>query len=163
MARTPAMMAISQALANPKRDDPGRRWAEVLREIPLFAGVPRRHVAKIAALTREARYRPGTAIVRAGARGDDFFVILEGTASVVRQQGLPSIPLQPGSYFGEMALLDGEARSASVVAETDVLCLRLSRVPFLRMVRGEPEVAAALLRQLAGRIRELQSRSQLTA
>lgn len=163
MARPPAAMAISQTLENPRRGDRGKLWANVLQELPLFAGVPKRHVKKIAALTRETRYRPGSAIVREGRRGDDFYVVLDGTVSVVRPHGLPPIQLGPGSYFGEMALIDGEARSASVVADTEVLCLRLSRAPFLRVLRSEPEVAVALLRQLAARIRDLQERTQLTS
>jgi CRP-like cAMP-binding protein len=60
-----------------------------------------------------------------------------------------------------MALIDGGERSATVIADTDVLCLRLARGPFLKMVRSEPEVALALLRALAGRIRELQARATL--
>lgn len=163
MAQPQTALAISKARTGAARADPGKRWAGVLEGIPLFAGVPRRQVRKIAALTREARYRTGTAIVRAGERGDDFFLILDGSASVHRPSGLPSIRLGPGAYFGEMALIDGEVRSATVVAETDVQCLRLSRAPFLRMLRKEPEVAIVMLRQLAARVRELQARAELTA
>ncbi len=163
MSRPQPAAAISQVLSTSSRGGGrGAAWAGVLQEIPLFAGVPRRQVRKIASLTSESRFRPGTAIVKAGDRGSDFFVVLEGTASVVRPHGLPSISIGPGSYFGEIALIDGDVRSATVLAETDVLCLRLSRAPFLRMLKQEPEIALALLRQLAGRVRELQARSQLT-
>jgi len=163
MAQPQTALAVSKARPGAVRGDGGKRWAAVLEGIPLFAGVPKRQLRKIAALTREARYRRGTAIVREGDRGDDFYVVLDGSASVVRPGGLVSISLGPGSYFGEMALIDGEVRSATVMAETDVHCLRLSRAPFLRLVRSEPEVAVVLLRQLAVRVRDLQSRIQLTA
>jgi CRP/FNR family transcriptional regulator, cyclic AMP receptor protein len=163
MAQPQTALAVTKARPGRVRGDAGKRWASVLESIPLFAAVPKRQLRRIAALTREARYRRGTVIVRAGERGDDFFVILDGAASVVRPRGLPSIPLGPGSHFGEMALIDGEARSATVVAETDVHCLRLSRGPFLRLVRSEPAVAVVLLRHLAARVRELQSHAQLTA
>jgi len=163
MAQPQSALAVSKARPGAVRRDGAKRWAQVLESIPLFAAVPKRQLRKIAALTREARYRRGTAIVRAGDRGDDFYVILDGSASVVRPRGLPSISLGPGSHFGEMALIDGEVRSATVMAETDVQCLRLSRAPFLRLVRSEPEVAVVLLRHLAARVRELQSRAQLTA
>lgn len=162
MAQPQSALAVTKARSSTTRDE-GRRWAEVLQEVPLFAGVPKRQVRKISALTREARFRPGTAIVTAGERGDDFYLVLDGTAAVRRPGGLPSIPLGPGSHFGEMALIDGEVRSATVLAETEVHCLRLSRAPFLKLVRREPEVAVVLLRQLANRVRELQAQAQLTA
>lgn len=133
----------------------------MLEELPLFAAVPKRHVRKIAALTREARFSPGTAIVRKGERGDDFYVILDGEASIVRGSGLPAIKIGPGAYFGEMSLLDGGERSATVIADTDMLCLRLSRTPFLKMLKGEPEITLGMLRELAARIRALQAQSHL--
>jgi CRP-like cAMP-binding protein len=163
MAQPQTALAISKARSGKSSADQGKRWAGVLEGIPLFAGVPKRQLRKIAALTRESRYRRNTAIVRAGERGDDFFLILDGAASVHRPSGLPSIPLGPGAYFGEIALLDGEVRTATVVAETDVQCLRLSRAPFLRMLKTEPDVAIVLLRHLATRVRDLQSQAQLTA
>jgi CRP-like cAMP-binding protein len=131
--------------------------------MPLFADVPARHLRKIAALTKEVTFAPGTRIVRQGDRGDSFFVVLEGDASVVRPGGLPSIRIGPGDYFGEMALIDGAARSATVVAESGVLCLRLATSPFLKMLRNEPEIAIAMLRQLAGRVRETQARAHLAS
>ncbi|MEX2421218.1 MAG: cyclic nucleotide-binding domain-containing protein, partial [Actinomycetota bacterium] len=105
-------MAIAKALSSPVRTDRGRLWAPVLKDMPLFADVPTRHLRKIATLTKEVRFSPGAPIVRFGDRGDAFFVILEGNASVVRPGGLPSIGIGPGDYFGEMALIDGAARSA---------------------------------------------------
>jgi CRP-like cAMP-binding protein len=133
-----------------------RIWTDALQELPLFRSLSRRHVAKIAALAREARFHPGTAVVRAGEPGDDFFVILEGTASVLRPGSLPPILLGPGDYCGEMSLLDGGERSATVLAGPDLLCLRLSRGPFTKVIRAEPAIALALLRELAGRVRQLQ-------
>ncbi len=163
MAQPQTALAVSKARPGAVRGDAGKRWAPVLESIPLFAGVPKRQLRKIAALARESRYRRGTAIVRVGESGNDFYVILDGSASVVRPGGLASISLGPGSYFGEMALIDGEVRSATVMAETDVHCLRVSRAPFLRLVRSEPEVAVILLRHLAARVRELQAQAQLTS
>ena len=135
----------------------GGAWADVLQELPLFAGVPKRHVRKIAGLAREARYRRGTTIVQAGTRGSDFFVIVDGAATVLRPGGLPAISIGPGAYFGEMSLLDGGERSATVQAASDMVCLRLSGGPFMKMVRSEPQIAVALLRELAGRVRTLQA------
>jgi CRP-like cAMP-binding protein len=135
----------------------------VLKGMPLFSDVPKRHVKKIASLTREVRFGPNSAIVRQGDRGDAFFVILEGSAAVIRSGGLPAIQLGPGDYFGEIALIDGAERTATVRAQTEVFCLLLPGRAFMKMVRSEPEIAVALLRQLAGRVRDLQARAQLTA
>ena len=158
MAGPQSAIAIGKTLGGGARTDSGALWADVLREVPLFADVPKRHVRKIAGLAKPARFGGGSSIVRRGERGETFFVILEGTARVVRPGRLPAIELGPGDYFGEMALIDGEVRSASVVADGEVLCLRLSRTPFLKMLRGEPELCIAMLRHFAARIRELQAR-----
>jgi CRP-like cAMP-binding protein len=158
-----AALAISKAMSSPRPADPGALWTDVLNDMPLFADVPKRHVKKIASLTKEARFSRGSAIVRQGDRGDAFFVILEGTAAVVRPGRLPAIQLGPGDYFGEIAIIDGAERTATVRAETEVLCLLLPGRPFMKMVRSEPEIAVALLRQLAGRVRDLQARAQLSA
>jgi CRP-like cAMP-binding protein len=163
MAQPQLAVVISRALAHPGRDDPGRRWAGVLQEVPLFENVPKRQLRKIAALTRERRYHRGTKIVRVGEPGDDFFLVLEGRATVARRRGLSRIQFGPGSYFGELALIDGGPRSATVVAETEVRCLRLARASFQRLLRSEAEVGFALLREFTGRIRELQARTELTA
>ena len=147
-----AALAASKALTGGKSADV-RLWAPVLHELPLFAGVSQRHVRKIAALATEARFSAGARIVRQGDPGDAFFVILDGDATVARARGLPSIPLGPGDSFGEMALLDGGERSATVVARSDVLCLRLGRTPFTKMLKREPDLALALLRELTRRLR----------
>lgn len=134
-----------------------RLWADVLAETPLFAGVSNRHVRKVAGVATEARFAQGSTVVRKGARGDDFFLVIDGEASVLRSSELEPLRIGPGDYFGEMSLIDGAERSATVIAETDMLCLRLSRVPFTRMLKGEPDIAIAILREFAGRIRRLQA------
>ena len=160
---THAALEISKALSVPRPSDMGALWGDVLKDMPLFAEVPKRHVRKIASLTKETRFAKGSTIVREGERGDAFFVVLEGTAAVIRPGGLPAIELGPGDYFGEIALIDGAERTATVRAQTEVYCLLLPGRPFMKMVRSEPEIAVALLRQLAGRLRELQTRTHLTA
>ena len=107
-------------------------------------------------------FATGTAIVTAGEPGNDFFVVLDGAASILRPDGFRPIAIGPGSCFGEMSLIDGGDRTATVVATTDVLCLRLARGPFQKMLKNEPVIALALLEEFAGRIRELQARAHLT-
>jgi len=161
MAGPQAALETGASGATSKRD--GTLWVGVLRDLPLFSGVSTRHMRKVAALTRGARFAAGTTIVKAGEPGNDFYVVLEGSASIVRRGGLPPLAIGPGACFGEMSLLDGGERSATVMADSDVVCLRLSRPAFLKMIKSEPEIAIALLSELSRRIRELQAQTRLTA
>jgi CRP/FNR family transcriptional regulator, cyclic AMP receptor protein len=131
-------------------------WANVLAGVPLFAGLSRRHLRQVAGTGRIARFDNATAIVRAGEPGDTFFVVLDGEV-VVGRRGLPKISLGMGSYFGEMALLDGGPRSATVTASGPVTCLTIKRPRFLKLLRSEPAISVALLGELAGRLRAVQS------
>lgn len=131
-------------------------WADVLEEVPLFAGIAARHVRKIASLGTVAHFDAKATIVKAGEPGEAFYVILHGQASV-RRRGRSRAELGPGAYFGEMALIDGAPRSATVVAETETACLVLARKPFTKILKSEPAVALALLGTLAGRLRELET------
>jgi CRP/FNR family cyclic AMP-dependent transcriptional regulator len=134
-----------------------RLWADVLSEVPLFAGVPARHVRKIASLGHVARFDARAPIVNVGDPGEAFYVILNGRAKVRRGRGRAAVELGPGAYFGEMALVDGAPRSATIVAETETACLVLARKPFVKILENEPAVALRLLRTLAGRVRELEA------
>ena len=134
-----------------------RLWADVLGKVPLFAGVPARHVRRIASLGSLARFEAKEPIVNAGEPGDAFYVILNGRAKVRRASGRAVAELGPGAYFGEMALLDGAPRSATIVAETGTACLMLTRKRFTKLLRDEPTVALTLLRTLAARVRELEA------
>src|SRR5437763_66974 len=103
------------ATASP-RDLP-RVSLPVLGRVPLFADLSDRHLRKVAKLVMPVHFDAGAAIVREGAQGHTFFVILEGRATVVRRGARPA-KLRAGEYFGEMALLDRRPRSATVMAET---------------------------------------------
>lgn len=129
----------------------GREWATVLADIPLFRAIPKRHLRKIAEAATEARFQPHSQIVRKGERGETFFVILDGTARV--EAGRRSKQLRAGDYFGEMALLDGEVRSATVTAQTEVHVMRISRRRFLRMLEQDSKLAVQMLKALAARVR----------
>ncbi len=131
----------------------GRDWAEVLADVPLFAGLSKRHLKKLAGLATTRRFARYSRMVEAGDRGDAFYVILDGRAAVQRP-GKRDVKLGPGDAFGELALLDGSPRMATVEAQDEVLAMRLGRTAFMKMLEGEPKVAIALLRTLAGRLRE---------
>ena len=114
-----------------------------------------RHVKRLGRkiiVARVRRFAPGSTLVRAGDSGRSFFVLLDGTAKVLRG-GARVRRLGSGDYFGEMALLDGAPRSADVVAEGEVLALTIDRAGFTKLLRAEPALAQALLRTLAARLR----------
>jgi len=133
----------------------GKEWAALLAEVPLFAGLPKRHLRRIASLAQTRRFERGAIVVREGDPGDGFYVVLDGEAHVRRRSGGP-VRLRSGDVFGEMALLDGGPRSATVEAGTDVLAMRIPRPAFSRLLKQEPDVARAILAVLAARIRRLE-------
>ena len=130
----------------------GHDWLASLADVPLFDGLSKRHLRRIAKLARVRRFASGSTMVRTGDPGTTFYVLLDGRAKVVRVDGR-SRRLGAGDYFGEMALLDDAPRSASIVADGDVLALTIGRAGFAKLVRAEPALAQALLRTLAVRIR----------
>ena len=134
-----------------------RLWTDVIGAVPLFAGMPTRHIRKIASLGTIARFDAKASIVKAGDPGEAFYVILSGRAKVRRGRGRAAADIGPGAYFGEMALVDGAPRSATIVAEKETVCLVLARKPFARILKDEPTLALTLLRTLAARVRELEA------
>jgi CRP-like cAMP-binding protein len=124
-----------------------------LARVPLFSGLSPRHLKRLADQTEEQRYMEGATVVREGEEGDSFYVILEGEARVVASSGRTVNRLRPGDFFGEVSLLDGGTRTASVVAETPLTMATLSRRAFLKMIRQEPAVAVRLLGHAAGLLR----------
>jgi CRP/FNR family transcriptional regulator, cyclic AMP receptor protein len=129
-------------------------WAAVLARLPLFANVSKRHLRRVAALAEVREFEPGDTIVQKGDAPDGFYLILGGRARVVARAH--ARPMKTGDYFGEMALLDGESRSATVVAVGDLQTMRLPRRPFMRLLQQEPSIAIAMLAELGSRVRRLE-------
>ncbi len=154
MSQPGASEAVARAVLSGSRDPHrmGADWVPVLEEVPLFLGLPRRHLRRIAALARSKRFARGSLIVRAGAPGDAFYVILDGTVRVVPTAGRPAT-LRAGDSFGEMSLLDGEPRSADITAVSEVLTMTIGRAAFAKLLRREPQISHGLLRTLAARLR----------
>lgn len=130
---------------------------EVLRRVPLFAGLPEDELRAFAGVLREKHVDRGGLVLIQGDRGDALYLVAEGQVKVVLagEDGREVIlsVLGPGSVFGEMALLDDEPRSAHVVAMDRTSLLILRREDFQARLRSSPEVAIGLLRELSRRLR----------
>ena len=126
-------------------------WTNTLAKVPLFADLSHRHVKAIAKMGKIQTWEPQSPIVRVGAQGDAFYLLLEGSASV-RRQGKRSVPLGIGDSFGELALLADVPRTATVVATDHCMTMRIGRKDFTAMLKKEPKVALVLLRGVAERL-----------
>jgi CRP-like cAMP-binding protein len=138
-----------------RRDRRSRRErADALARVPLFADLGRRHLNQLADAAQIVSYRQGTTVIREGDPGATLFVIVDGTADVSRG-GRTLATLPPGEFFGEVSLLDGGPRTASIVAQTPLTAVRLFRAPFYRLVQAEPAIGVRVLAELARRIRRV--------
>ena len=136
-----------------------RELAELLMEVGLFSRCTKRERQTIARHAQAADLPAGTDLVREGEPGDALFLILEGEAMVLRE-GHEVGHVGPGSHFGELAILDGAPRSATVVATTDVKVAVLGIRMFRTLLREFPELAEQLLVGLAGELRAAQAEVQ---
>lgn len=140
--------------ASPRPDRPlGRRGADLLAQVPLFEGLSRRHLKQIAERADEISFRDEETIIEAGKPGGTFFVIVEGEVKVMRGNRVIA-RAGPGEFFGEISLLDGGPRTASVVADSPVVAIRLFKSSFDKLVTQEPKVATKILAVVARRLRE---------
>ena len=130
---------------------------EQLRQVSLFADLERRELEALANSFKEVRFRPGDEIVSEDRGGVGFFIIAEGSARVTIR-GREVAKFGPGDHFGEVALIDEGARTATVTAETDVRCNGLTSWAFRPLVEHNPSIAWKLLKIMARRLRETQER-----
>ena len=128
---------------------------ELIGRIPLFWGRAGREPARVADAFTERRYKAGDTVASEGQKGAGFFVIDEGTASVT-VRGEPRGTLGPGDYFGEIALIDAGERTASIVADTDMVCYGMTFWEFRPVVEADGRIAWKLLQALAAKLRAAQ-------
>jgi CRP-like cAMP-binding protein len=136
-------------VANPSPD--------LLRGVPLFAAADDRFLERLAGEFMERRYAPGAVIAEEGEAGKTFIVIETGHVTVT-VHGREVGRLGPGDAFGEMALIDKSARSATVKADTEVHGYQLPVWSFRPLVESHPEMVWALLEALAQRVRDAEGR-----
>jgi len=126
-----------------------------LSTVPLFEGLPPRHLKRLRDICQVVDYMPGHSVVREGEPGDSFYVIVSGQAKVT-SKGRTIRRMMPGEHFGEIALLDGGDRTATVETETPMRLLEIRRNAFTKLVRAEPLIAVGLLKGIAHMIRQAQ-------
>jgi CRP-like cAMP-binding protein len=137
--------------------EPPSRDARIrhLQRVPLFSGFEEGELRRVADLATIVELPAATVVTQMGQSGDAFYIIIDGTV-VVRTPVGAGRQLQPGDFFGEMSLLDGEPRSATITATTDLRLLRVDRLHFWRLMEETPELMRRILTVLSRRIRRLE-------
>jgi len=130
---------------------------DVLKKVPLFSGLSRRHLDHIAREADEVKEEADTILVRQGGLGREFLLILEGGARV-EKDGQTIARLGPGDFFGEMSLIDGMPRSASVIAESPTVLLVIEARSFQNLLDTVPGLQKKILVTLSARLRAADAR-----
>ncbi|HPC35085.1 MAG TPA: Crp/Fnr family transcriptional regulator [Candidatus Marinimicrobia bacterium] len=130
---------------------------EILKNIPLFADLKDDIIQQIYDLMQKRSYKKGNIILMEEEFGDTLFILCKGSVKITRvgedgREVILSI-LGEGDFFGEMSILDGENRSANVIALEDTSVLILKRGDFLDLLEKHPRIAIALLQEMATRLR----------
>ena len=125
-----------------------------LAKVSIFSECTKRELAIIARAAKEVSHREGTVIAREGERGVGLFLILEGQC-VVTIGGKTKAKLGPGDFFGEVALLDGGPRTATVTALSPVKLIGITGWVFRGLLMEHPSIALKTLEAVAGRLRSV--------
>ncbi|MGH3049683.1 MAG: cyclic nucleotide-binding domain-containing protein [Gaiellaceae bacterium] len=128
-----------------------RASVDTLKKVPLFAGLDDRELRQIADTMQERSFKAGSTVTQEGAQGAGFFVVEEGEADV-QVGGESRGSLGPGDYFGEIALLTGSERTATIIARSDLLCYGMTPWDFRPLVESNSTIAWKLLTAMAGKL-----------
>jgi CRP/FNR family transcriptional regulator, cyclic AMP receptor protein len=135
---------------------------ELLARVPIFAGLTRDQITKLARLVASRSFPRAAVIMREGDGDAALYIIVHGLVSVTKRtpngDSVELARLSAPDFVGDMALLDGMARSATVTALDDTECMVMSRQFFFATLRNDPEIAVAMLPTLSLRIRLLEKR-----
>ena len=126
---------------------------ELLQQVPLFKSLSRNQLESLAQSFRDRTFAAGSEVTTEGQSGVGFFLIEDGAATV-SVHGAEKRTLGAGDYFGEMALIDDQPRSATIVADTDLKCWGLTSWEFRPLVESNAAIAWSLLQTLASRLRD---------
>ena len=133
-------------------------YVDHLGRVPIFSACSKRELEKVARASDEIHVDAGHVLVEEGKPGHEFFLILDGTANVLRN-GRKIATLGRGQYFGELALLDRGPRSATVKAATDLDVLVLGQREFGGVLDSVPALSRKLLAAMASRLREADTKA----
>lgn len=129
---------------------------DFLSQVPLFAKLSKKDLNRLALSMKERTFGTGSVVTDLDHTGVGFFVIVSGTATVTAG-GEDRAALKTGDYFGEISLLDGGPRTATIVADTELRCYGMTAWEFRPFVQAHPDVAWTLLVTLAQRVRTAES------
>ena len=129
----------------------GDQKTELIRKVPLFARCSRAELKEIAKLADEIDLAEGKEMTREGAPGREFFVLLEGTADVEKDSRKVNT-LGPGDFFGEIALVSHEPRTATVIASSPIRALVITDRSFRRLLDDAPRVKTRVMEAMAERL-----------
>jgi CRP/FNR family transcriptional regulator, cyclic AMP receptor protein len=127
-----------------------------LKAVPLFAGLSDRDLRHVLAVAKEVHHPDGHVVVEEDKTAVGFHLILDGDAAVTIG-GMGVSTAKPGDYFGEMSIIDGKPRSATVTANGDLTTLAIPAWDFERLMQAHPSIMRGLLVELSGRIRKIDS------
>lgn len=133
---------------------------DILTGIPLFANLTRRQLKAVAKVCSSVQYEPGEVILKELDVGQHLVVITSGTAEVIRG-GRTLATVGAGDVIGEMAIIDGEPRSAKVAADSAVEGIAIYRTAFRRLLDEHPTMCSKLLLAQTARLRELDKKAAL--
>jgi CRP-like cAMP-binding protein len=128
--------------------------ADVLSTVDLFQGLSKRELQRLMSSAKEFSFAEGDVVVNEGDEDGRFYLLLDGKARIIKGKRTLAT-LGPGDYFGEISLVDGEPRSATVLATAPIRALSLARWNFHPLLEEHPAIARKLLLEMCRRVREL--------
>ena len=151
----PEMMALMRPHGITGEDGSVDEWASVLADFPLFSDVNKRRLRKLVRQARFAEFAEGARVVSDGERASSLYVILGGAARVVQKPAARTLGV--GDYFGELALIGGTTRTATVVATQELHVMVLPWQSVERAARRDAAIAFTMLRQLSTQVKRLEA------
>lgn len=139
-----------------KQKSATERVMDLLRTVPLFSTCSKKEFSLMAQIAEEQEFGAGNVICREGDTGLGLYVIMQGETEI-KVGGQTQRRLGPGAFFGEIALLDGGPRTATVIAETDVRLLTIPAWSFNAVLKSQPTLAIKMLQEVCRRMRADQS------
>ena len=129
-----------------------RASSDILKQVPLFASLDQRELEQIAGTMRERRFSAGDTVTEEGAGGAGFFIVESGEADV-SVEGQARGTITAGDYFGEIALLTGSDRTATITATSDMVCWGMTPWDFRPLVESNSTIAWKLLTAMADKLK----------